>query len=637
MTVLAWERRLSRVGLLGAAALMALIPWMEAAGHATRGNWLDLAGHLAALTLVALAVVAGGGIPRRVLAFWLPAGLLLLASAAGAAYGFAAALRLFEMCTAFALALAVAALFGRAAGGRHREGLACLLVAAAVPAALAAQFGVLAGWGRGTAGFVNPNHLAAFLVAILPLSLVVARRSVFLAWLAGGLLTGGVLATRSRGALLAAGLVMAIALVVAVVRRRLDGATLRRGLAVAVLFAGLAGVALWTRFADGTDIYRYDRLMIWPQVVHMAKDAPLLGIGPGQFPYRAAAYNFPRQGELVRYGRAFKTPHSYPLLLLVEGGGLVFLGLLLAGALTLRQALAAWRQVAGREREVALAAAAGLAILCVLSLFAEPLARPPILLAAALLAGLALPPAPPARAAGLAGRAVLLAVLVAATVALVIQPTRAQALALRAAGSVNPQEKVELLAAAHRVLPGQVHYPLATAKLLLAHAARPLDLKSYARIRVEADRAVALDPVHADGHLVRARLERRACLELLRTEASCARAAADYRLAVLGAPTDARFLREEASFAHLRGRLDEAGTRLQEAVALEPGFVGAWQDLLAVATATAAPSARLAELAAHLDEARRLARGVIPDSVYARDILQSTVDPPAAAVRGGGV
>ncbi|MCZ6746782.1 MAG: O-antigen ligase family protein [Acidobacteria bacterium] len=620
MSGISWERRLSLAGLGGAAALMALIPWMEAAGHAAMGLWLDLLAHLAALALVALAVVTGGGVARRILAYWLPAGFLLLVSGAGAAYGFAAALRLFEMTTAFALALALAALFGRGESGRHREVLAWLLVAAAVPAALAAQVGLLAGWGRGTAGFVNPNHLAAFLVAVLPLSLVVARRASLLGWLAGAVLTGGVLATRSRGALLAVGLVMGIALAVAVTRRRLRGATLYLGLAVVVLFSGLAGSALWTRFADGTDIYRYDRLLIWPQVVRMARDAPLLGIGPGQFPYRAGAYNFPRDGEVVRYGRAFQAPHSYPLLLLAEGGGLVFLALSLAVVLTIRRALQDWRQVE-----------------FILSLFDEPLARPPVLLAAALLAGLALPPAPLARSRGMAKRAAILAVLVAAAVALVIQPTRAQSLALRAAATSNPERQVVLLAAARRVLPGQVHYSLETAKLLLAHAARPLDLKSYARIRVAVDRAVVLDPAHADGHLVRARLERRACLELLRTEASCARAAADYRLAARGAPTDARLLREEASFAQLRGRLAEAATRLRQAVALEPVFVGAWHDLLAVERAAAAPPARLVELTAHLDEARRRARGVVPDSVYARDILQATAEPPSDAARGGGV
>lgn len=631
------ERRLWVAGLWGAAALMALIPWMEAAGQAATGLWLDLLAHLAALALVALAVVTGGGLERRVLADWLPAGFFLLVSGAAAAYGFAAALRLFEMATAFALALALAALLGQAESGRHRAGLACLLVAAAVPAALAAQFAVLAGRGRGAAGFVNPNHLAAFLVAVLPLSLVVARRASLLGWLAGAVLTLGVLATRSRGALLAAGLVMGIALAAAAVRRRLRGATLYRGLAVVVLFSGLAGFALWTRFADGTDIYRYDRLMIWPQVVQMARDAPLLGIGPGQFPYRAGAYNFPRDGEVVRYGRSFQAPHSYPLLLLAEGGGLVFLALALGAVLTIRRALQGWRGGESQERDVALAAASGLAILFILSLFDEPLARPPVLLAAALLAGLALPPAPAGRSRGMAKRAAILAVVVAAAVALVIQPTRAQSLALRAAATSNPEEQVALLAAARRVLPGQVHYSLETAKVLLAHAAHPLDLKSYARIRVAADRAVALDPVHPDGHLVRARLERRACVELLRTEASCARAAADYRLAARGAPTDARLLREEASLARLRGRLAEAATRLRQAVALEPVFVDAWQDLLAVEKAAAAPPARLLELAAHLDEARRRARGVVPDSAYARDILQATAAPPSDAVRGGGM
>jgi len=634
---LPWERRVAPAGLWGAAALMALLPWMEGAGQAAAGLWLDLLAHLAALALVALAVLSGGGVDRRMLASWVPAGFFMVVSGAGAAYGFAAALRIFEMATALALALALAALLGGADGGRRRELLAWLLVAAAVPAALAAVFGFMTGSGRGSAGFVNPNHLAAFLVVVLPLCLVVARHAALLGWLAGALLTGGVLATRSRGALLAAGLIMGIALALAATRRRLRGAALLGSVAVVLLFCGLAGVALWTRFADGTDIYRYDRLMIWPQVVHMARDAPLLGIGPGQFPYRAGAYNFPRDGEVVRYGRAFQTPHSYPLLLLAEGGGLVFLALSMAAVLTMRRALAGWRRAKTREREVALAAAGGLAILLILSLFDEPLARPPVLLAAALVAGLALPPAPQRRARCMAKRAAITAALVAVAVALVIQPTRAQALALRAAAAANPERQVVLLAAAYRVLPGQVHYSLETAKVLLEHAAHPLDLKSYARIRVAVDRAVALNPVHPDGHLVRARLERRACLELLRTEASCARAAADYRLATRAAPTDARLLREEASLARLRGRFTEAASRLRQAVALEPVFVGAWQDLLALERAAAAPPASLEELTAHLDEARRRARDVVPDSVYARDILEATAEPAADAVRGGGV
>ena len=213
------------------------------------------------------------------------------------------------------------------------------------------------------------------------------------------------------------------------------------------------------------------------------------------------------------------------------------------------------------------------------SLFDEPLARPPLLLAASVLAALALPPAPRRRPGSAFWPATAGLLLVAVLVGMIIQPTRAQALALKAAGTTHPARQAELLANARRVLPGQVHYALAEGKLLLRHAARPLDLKSYARIRVVADRAVALDPRRADGHLLRARLERRACIELLRTEASCARATADYRLAVLAAPTDALLLREQAGLARLLGRPGDAAAGLRQAVALEPAFAAAWYDL----------------------------------------------------------
>jgi O-antigen ligase len=628
-----------RPGLLAlglVALLLVLLPWLEAGGREGLGGWLDMCAHVLALALAALALAAGGGIDRRLLLAWLPAAVLLAVSAALAPYRFAALLRVFELATAAALALALAALLARMGGESGRRRLGALLVMAALPAALAAIWMAATGAGRGRAGFVNPNHLAALLVCCLPLALMMERRRRWLRWPLGGILAAGLLATGSRSALVAAAVVV-VALMVGAARLNLcRGRRLAAAVVVSLLLGGVAGGTLWARFADGSDIYRYDRLRIWPQVLQMSMDAPLAGIGPGQFSYRAGAYNFPRREEVVHYGRAFHTPHSTPLLVLAEIGVPGALAILLALIFSIRHARRGWQQESQAERHMALAAATGLAALGVVSLFDEPLARPPLLLAASVLAALALPPAPRRRPGSAFWPATAGLLLVAVLVGMIIQPTRAQALALKAAGTTHPARQAELLADARRVLPGQVHYALAEGKLLLRHAARPLDLKSYARIRVVADRAVALDPRRADGHLLRARLERRACIELLRTEASCARATADYRLAVLAAPTDALLLREQAGLARLLGRPGDAAAGLRQAVALEPAFVRAWSDLVDLAREEQAGAADLARLDARLVDARRRARRAVPNSSYARDILQPDAEGGPVARGGGG-
>ncbi len=369
----------------------------------------------------------------------------------------------------------------------------------------------------------------------------------------------------------------------------------------------------------------------------MVADAPLLGIGPGQFSSRAPAYNFARDEDAVRYGRSFRTAHSYPLLVAAENGLPALLALLLAATWTVVTARGRWRLQAGASRSLAAAAATGLAMLAVMSLFDEPLARPPVLFTAALLVALALPALASPRRLSTAWRTFAVVLLAALALPLVVQPTRAQALALQAGRTADPVARLDLLHEARRLLPGQLHYTLGEAELLLDHAAHPLDLKSYARIRVAADRAVQLDSSHAAAHLVRARLDRRACIELLRTEAACARAAASYQLALQQAPLDARLHREAASFAALRGRLTEAAAALQRAVALEPAFIGAWLDLMRVQQLQAVPASELETTRAGLEGARRRSDGVEPDSGYARDILRSESASRARLVAGGGV
>ncbi len=629
-----------RAALVAVAGMLALLPWLEAGGEPGPAIWLDTLAHLLGLFVVAtwLAGLRAGEAPAGAAAWW-PLGFVLLLSARGAAYPYAAAITLFEMGTGLAVAAALAVLL---AGERPRLAAARLWVVALVPAAVAAMGQVLSGDGRGRAGLVNPNHLAALLAAGLPLAVSLAaaagnpaggRRRVSLAWALPVLLAAGVLATASRGALLAlllVGAAWALGRPRVWRRRRLAAAC-----AVAVLLLA-GGGSLWWRFAGGDDIYRYDRLRIWPQALVAAAASPWLGIGPGQFRHQAAALTFPREDAPVRYGRGFHTPHSHPLLWLAETGvlGTLAVGLALAG--TIRAGRRRWRDLEGQTaRRLAGAATAGLGVMGVISLFDEPLTRPPVLLAAAVLAALALPPP---RAAGWAAtrrltRATLLTGLAAAAAGLLVLPAAAQGLGLAAAAEPDPAARVRLYRRAATLNP---HHPFLAgeeAAVLLSHAAQPMDVLSYGRIRGRIDEALAGAPRETAFLMTRARLERRACVELFRTPATCEEAVGDYRKAVATAPRDPRILLEEAGYLSLLGRDVDAATLLEQAVMLEPGFVRAWSEL--VRLREEGVDGDRAAARAGLQAARERAARLTPDSGYARDIL-APARPAGDTGRNGG-
>ena len=625
-------------GLALAGALLLIVPWTEAGGAKATGLWLDLALHLVAWTLIvteALRRRSAGAPPALV--FLLPALGVAAVSAARAPYGYAAWLALFEMLSGLALTGVVVLLIARP-GGVSRRQLASICVVAALPAAGLAIVQLVSGQ-RGTGAFVNPNHLGSWLAATAPLVVALlpepAAASVRRRWLtvlALAVILAGVLASGSRGALLALAVTGVLA---AIFHGRGIG---RRARAILVAgatgFVLLASLVLWVRFADGTDIYRYDRLRIWPRSVEMLAAAPAWGIGPGQFAHRSAAHTFPRADTAVRYGRTFRSPHSHAVLWLVECG---LLGALLLAAGLLATAIMArrgWRDVpsSGDERRIAAAAVAGLTVFAVVSVFDEPLAGSPLLFAAALLAALALPsparryrPSSPGRSA----------FLLTASITLVLAgsglPAVSSHLAWRAQAEADPARRAAWLSAAARINPWQAFYPGEHAALMLAHAARPLDIVSYARIRDTADRAVALSPDEASFRVTRARLERRACVELFRDTVTCDRADADYRGAMAAAPTDARIRREAASYAALLERHDEAETRLREALELEPVYVAAWRDLVRVLRESGRTVAA-AEAARQLAGVREEAATRTADSPYARAIL----DPGPAPGDGSG-
>jgi tetratricopeptide (TPR) repeat protein len=214
-------------------------------------------------------------------------------------------------------------------------------------------------------------------------------------------------------------------------------------------------------------------------------------------------------------------------------------------------------------------------------------------------------------------------------------PAAAHHHALSAAATPDPARRADLLERASALNAAQAFYPGEEAALLLSYARGSLDLISYARIRALADRAVELSPGEPAFLMTRARLERRACLELLGDRATCRRALADYRAAASSAPTDPRVLRESGAFLRQLNREREAAALLRQAVALEPGYIRAWSDLVVVLAALEG-NEEIDWALAGLRLAREQGAGRVPDSDYARDILAPDADPGGGGGHGGG-
>jgi putative inorganic carbon (HCO3(-)) transporter len=218
------------------------------------------------------------------------------------------------------------------------------------------------GLDRRVAGPIgDPNDLAFFLLAALPLSLAVRRPG----WRPGVydvatvLITLALLGTFSRGALV--GLV--VMLVVAVVARQVSlqqlmgvlGSLLVLTALVVGLFPDLVGESLTAKDAVA-DRNVAERLQLWEAAGEMALDAPLLGQGPGSF---GAEHERWLEQLPVSATSDLDVAHQTYLEVAAELGllGLAgFVGLLIAG---LRGAWRAWRRDGSALASAVLAALVG--------------------------------------------------------------------------------------------------------------------------------------------------------------------------------------------------------------------------------------------------------------------------------------
>jgi O-antigen ligase len=210
------------------------------------------------------------------------------------------------------------------------------------------QFQVIAPRAAGPIG--DPNFFALVMAALTPFALYLiacGRRRQWLGALATILIIGGVLATGSRGGMLAVGFAIVTCGIVMPVRRLRVVATV----VVVLTLVALPLFAIQRQDAEGRSTE--GRLTENKIALAMFADHPVTGVGPSQYPplYRDYSRNIGNDTRPIR------EPHSLPLEVAAEQGIAGILGWLVAFAAVFRFALrrGVWDLLLGRALVLAVA------------------------------------------------------------------------------------------------------------------------------------------------------------------------------------------------------------------------------------------------------------------------------------------
>ena len=543
---------------------------------------------------------------------------LFALGAARAPYGYAALLETLEL-------VAVAGLVWLAAqaGGR---GLAALLPPLQLGASLhglwALVQGLVLGFPRPAGTFLNPNHLALWLVAVTMLGLGsirpgdgvydrLRRLALLLPALAAIALTG------SRGALLA--LTAGVAWLVFRRRERPARPWLLAGATAALVFLVVAGLRQVSRI-EQHDPWRYQRLRIWRASAGAFLADPLWGSGPGQFRTAAQNLGFPDGEGPLRFDRTFSQTHSDWLRAPVELGlpaSLAALAMLASGAAVIR----------ARRRNGTLPRHADGAIAALIAILAHaavdnPSEWPAVYLLAAVLAGALLASdREGARAWGRPARSAL----AAAAALLFVVADLAPFVAWREMSRLPPRPlsatERPALDRARALNPLHPAPWLRLAESVVADAGG-FDLERYVLAREAAEHAIRLDPRAALYQRALARVEEQGCRTLFSDLACRERTVEAYEQAAARARHDPFIPIALAAFLLDAG--DPAGARRQaeRALALEPEAVVP-RLLLADALLAAGNAEGTVRARRLVDEARERAatRSNEDEAPYARDLL----------------
>jgi O-antigen ligase len=612
-----------RIAVYGLALLLALAT-LDEGGSAPTGllAWHGLLVLLLMVELVAPGTERTHELSRRARVALAGYAAVVLVGALLAPYGFAAWLYVLEV----AAAIGVAWLAAR--NGPELPALLArpLLVVVAVQSVLFLFARLVRGEVRPAGTFLNPNHLASWVVAVLLLAWGArfvsgrASRGADLLYAAASVLAVLVVAlTGSRGALV--GLVAGTAVVFVLAWGGLSRPVRRFFLAGCAVFLVLSVAGVAYRQSQ-SDPFRYQRWQIWRAAATIAADHPLLGTGPGQFRNVSRRYQFPDGDGPLQFDRGFETTHSDWLRVPAELGapGLVaILGLLLALIVE-----TARRRARGALTPAAVGAAGALAALLAHALVENLSSRSALVALAAVLTGaLVAAPAASALRAKWSARLALCALLGLTLVAGDVAPY----LAWRVTHGLSRGHLSDTDAARlDRALRWNPIHPDSWRRGAehVVGDGTSWDLDGYTRARDMAEHALRLDPEAPEFRLGVARVEAVACRTLFaRDEATIGRMSRAYDRTAEADPFQALWPLEEAEAALDCGSPAVAAEAGRRALALEPE-AAAPRLVLAAAllrSGSADAPAEAERLLAEAQERASKASSSMPPGPYARRML----------------
>jgi hypothetical protein len=408
------------------------------------------------------------------------------------------------------------------------------LAAFAALEGLFALYQALLSDARPAGTFLVPNHLALWLAAVLLLLLgrgvEGSRGERIQAWIFGPPVLAGIVVAGSRGAVV--GLTTGGAWLLLVGGQRLSPRRRAALLAGAALLALVLGAALTVRMR-GHDPFRYQRVRIWTASLTGFLEDPWWGAGPGQFEARSANQRFPDGDGPLQFDRAHKATHSDWLRLPAEFGApaaMVLLVTLILAAVGLGRRRRAGRLPPGSDGAIA-------ALVAILAHAAvdNPSRWPAVYLLAAVLCGALLVerektgmPSPSARASDRAVFAGRISVAVGLLLLFLIADV-APYLAWREIDRL-PRGRLDerQLARLERALRlNRIHPDSWMRKAEHLEAGEP-PAEAYAGAREASEHAVRLQPADARYRRALARIEGRACVTLVRSQACRERVQREY-------------------------------------------------------------------------------------------------------------
>lgn len=585
-----------RIGFLGCLALLLIMPFDEG------GN-----GYIVQLVLQLLLLLGGiawaiQAIRRRTVTLhwqpvdWWIAGFLIWSAGSLmiADYRYAAIFELIKL-------LAYAALFyllRTFVPLQHKRVwlLAALLASSLIQIVVGLFSVVIRHTSILQAGFVNPNELACFLVmgSTIALSIFLFYRRpdgfgktcqiVSLVTCIG--LSLAVLSLQSRGGALG---LAATGLLLTLLRNK-KVTLVFVTLMLAVLILPLPQGNLLTRLQKRGDSLAYQRVDIWQSSLKMWADHPVVGVGLGMFKYYGAAYNFPVEHQIARYGKRLDLAHSDLLQIAAESGS-IGLVLCLGGIVTL--ALSSMRQFPTTVRDWPFAAASvGLLGIFVQGLVSNLLLSPALALSAVVFGSIlldgsgkkqprqiVLSATPRSVRQWYAGLGIVVVYLLVLVVGAPFWGHRhsLQYERFRLQGKI--QVAVTHLRKAIRWVPIQAYYHASFGQLYAAAFRNQPNLDAFYEGCQAFTEAIRHNPRESEFYVKRAELHREMFHQKLSTLPTAENAIRDYQRALQYDPYNP-FIRVSLATLYADvNEFDRALSTLREAVTLEPNFVGGHQLL----------------------------------------------------------